>query len=69
MAVVGSGQTIDEGEVDDLGDATEEMAGRNKTVERKLVVELGGEPAVTHHELLPPPGGGQPIWIISLIRS
>jgi hypothetical protein len=54
VAVVGPGQRIDEGEVDDFSDAAEEMVMGDEAVAGELVVELGSEPAVAHHGLLPP---------------
>ena len=57
MAVVGPGQRVDEGEVDDFGDQAEEMVLGDEAVKGQLVLELGREAAEAHHGLLPPSRG------------
>ena len=54
MALIGSCQRIDEGEVDDFSDAAEKMILGDKIIQAELIVELWSEPALTHHGLLPP---------------
>ncbi len=49
MAVEGAAEGPDEGEVDGLNDAAEQVVLGDELVERELVVEPLGDVAATHH--------------------